>query len=372
MDVLPKTRIMDAKTHAFDARISRLTEIAASCAENDTVVKYVNNRLNAVVSYLRTHGYDVGMRLDDEGHPKLVPVEDIIKRGNVRDKMALTERFAASCDILQAEVLRHLQRRVSEGVSADAVVRLKGMLQQATGLDDANLTEMLSDDVKACKKNLMVNATCDAVLLPSAGPLLFSRIRGRPFTGSKVLRKVKTKVDTSKLQLLERVKPELSEFELKYMYLHHKWRPEGKNGARVPWDSGFAYYDMMHQNMFTKIARKYGNLVISGPSMSADNVLRSHSFFEGFDLDLSILACVAWMGMRLDHSCLEILQAALPFGCDFRMSSDADAYVIGLLQKTLSREAPEITSGGGSRKAPRKAVRRPATTTRRPPRALKP
>lgn len=353
---------MDAKTHAFDARISRLTEIAARCAENDTVVKYVNNRLNAVVSYLGTHGYDVGMRLD-EGQFK-----DIIKRGNVRDKMALTERFAASCDILQAEVLRHLKREgVSKGVSADAVVRLKGMLQQATGLDDANLKDMLLDDVKACDKNLMVNATCDAVLLPSVGPLLFSRIRGRPFTGSKVLRKVKTKVDTSKLQLLERVKPELSEFELTYMKVNHKWRPEGKNGAHVPWDSGFAYYDMMHQNMFTKIARKYGNLVISGPSMSADNVLRSHSFFEGFDLDLSILACVAWMGMRLDHSCLEILQAALPFGCDFRMSSKADDYVDELLKKTLSREAPEITSGGGSRKAPRKAVRRPATTTRRPP-----
>jgi hypothetical protein len=88
-------------------------------------------------------------------------------------------------------------------------------------------------------------------------------------------------------------------------------------------------------NFYSRLANRFNQKTISGPSTTTDNVLQLAELFNTFDIELAVLGCAAFLCGANHHSAWEVLLAAIPFG--LRYTSDVDAYDY-IHQLLLSRQ----------------------------------
>ena len=112
-----------------------------------------------------------------------------------------------------------------------------------------------------------------------------------------------------------------------------------------PYLSGYMLYDTNKKNVYNILASKYNQIVVAGPSGSTDLFLIISKMFKPFDLNLGILACIAWMCNIPQHSIFEVLMGSLPFGLvDWNPTINAHEYIEKLNEKLKdSQKAEELT-----------------------------
>jgi hypothetical protein len=148
---------------------------------------------------------------------------------------------------------------------------------------------------------------CNTFSISKNSFLNLARTDDYPFY-SKIRRK-KDVANTFTLKVKD-IYPELSQNELRYININNK---KGKFNntpeEAMPWDyNGYKLYSINKHHILYKLTQlKYKNFMIAGPSGSTDSCIELFSLFKNFDLDLSLLACIYWVGNTLDHSLYEIL-----------------------------------------------------------------
>ena len=308
--------------------------LAAACATSPPVLEYMQRQMKRIDTVMKDGGRDVRFRLESLYMSKEHAVAALSgKNFHIRDAVMLTSLFGENCgDILLGWLPGYIQtggrpRHVRQEALAQEVLKLRA----ATGLSDSGLLEELMGD--KCSENFRLSVLLDAIAMPPVGPALYSRVALRNHSAA---RKARTAVDSKNLPLVGELVPGLSAAEKESLWKQHRWRVDETQAgmqAKVPFDSGAAIWQVDTQNMLNRLARRSGNAILCGPSISTTIVLRAHCLFEGFDVDLSLMACVAWMCMWMDHSIVEILVAGIPMGCGYRIDMDANKYLTAVLDE---------------------------------------
>jgi len=84
----------------------------------------------------------------------------------------------------------------------------------------------------------------------------------------------------------------------------------------------------------------------------------SDSMFSNFDINLAILACVAWLGNPLQHSCYEIVIAAIPYGLKFQFTGEKNSVQLinEIIDKVNQKSESSSKSKGGKKRINAKGV----------------
>jgi hypothetical protein len=80
-------------------------------------------------------------------------------------------------------------------------------------------------------------------------------------------------------------------------------------------------------NLYSRLAKRLKQETISGPSSTTDGILQLAELFTDFDVELTVLACAAFLCGAHHHSAWEVLLAAIPFGLPYTSDVDAYAYI---------------------------------------------
>jgi hypothetical protein len=338
--------------------------LAGACATSPPVLEYMQLQMKHIDKVMKDGGRDIRFRLESLYMSKEHAAAAL--RGSsfhVRDAVMLTSLFGENCgDILLGWLRVYLQtggrpRFVRQEALDQEVLKLRA----ATGLSDAGLLELLTEDGALCSENIRLSVLLDAVAMPPVGPALYSRVVLR---NQRAARKARSAVNAKHLPLVGELVPGLSAAEKESLWKRHRWRADEADAGRqaVPFDSGAAIWQVDTQNLFNRLARRRGNAILTGPSISTTIALRAHCLFDGFDVDLSLMACVAWMCMRMDHSIVEILVAGIPLGCGYRMDVDANEFLISILDEKdpswRERLGREIRGGKGVKNSVKEIKRR--------------
>lgn len=347
-------------TPAPDAIIA-LRELSHACADCKAVKKYVHDAASEVYNLVLNISNDETAAnsrlhkpgLDSAGQVPAGSVQDVIKNddGNIREQMTLILNFTdMNCDIFTQLMFSKLKGfPLPESVSPEALERLIEKTCKVTALTREGLTTRLSSCPSAKQCN-----TCSAPMFPDFGALSASRIVGFPMGGPSSLR---DKRDSSTAAM----PPYKVAMEVAYppLSLREKaFTAPQMQGELLPWVTGWAYWDVNESSMFSKLVNgaKAENmsdkhqLIVAGPSGAADMIMQALQLFKSFNVELAVLACVAYMGNPPDHSCVEILLSAVPYGIRYNADDSADEYIKWLLQKYgCAIRTPQGGGGSGGR-----------------------
>jgi hypothetical protein len=262
----------------------------------------------------------------------------VIKRGNIRERMTILANFwnhgceaamwGASDDASMLGVIR-----------PERVEQIRTRVRQSTGLDIATFNQIVCN-------GLTCHLPCDIALGSRDNPVALSRTPMFPY---KDVVRVKRSEAGALVQTFGDAYPPLSEREIEYMSLNNP-----TSATPLPWVTGAMMWSASNQsdNLYANIAEKYGHVTVAGPSGTTNEVLAVCSMLKPFDIDLSMLAHMAWMCNPPHHSPFEILMAGIPFGCKYNATASAYTFVEDLIQQHGTAR------GGGKRssKTPAKRV----------------
>ena len=283
-------------------------------------------------------------------------VKEVIREGNLREMMALIMNFGLKgCDIVIWAIAtrNHL---LSSTFIDEQINRLKIL----TGLDVLDLQNLLK-----CKRgygncSTIENTSCLFSLLNQDGAVILSRYSEFPII-NVVRMKRPEMIQIDNLNVLIKTNPNLA---IKYQKIIDKLTEENKKKYSIkvkdiypplskrekdfigdlnpedypPYLSGYMIFDTNEKNFYNILASKYNQLVVAGPSGTTDVMLIIHKMFKPFDLNLGILACIAWMCNIPQHSIFEVLMGSLPFGLiDWNPTINAHKYIEKLNEKLNRR-----------------------------------
>jgi hypothetical protein len=125
---------------------------------------------------------------------------------------------------------------------------------------------------------------------------------------------------------------------------------ESDRTKRLPWETGYMWYSRNPNSFFGCLCTHFNEFTFCGPSGACDMVMSGMSLFTEFNAELATLACISWMGMPPDHSCVEILIAAVPYGLTYKLSKDKTShdFVRELIAKYSSAPVDQPKATGGS------------------------
>lgn len=396
--------------------LKRMRNIAKECCTNTKVVEYVehmSHNIDALVAaytnYYYGHTYnnsdgfeknalqsirEVVFHSDDVSSAGQVFPEDIdavLYEGNLRERMTLAvENFPKKgCHVLLWAINKAVngEHASLEGTNAsiNAFKKKAVRLRKLSGLSIDKLLNMNENDElkrwkstsgkKSCNEAGMISANLfyDVKLdegerqqrvrkcrtLPCTFATLFSETTTIPqmsptFPMLVPLREQRQQpMDSPYLVKDGVVYPPLSEREKNF--IAEKLGDDifsGNDDVVLPWVSGLMHWKAQPYNYYARLSAEYGHLLVAGVSGHTDFACNVFSLFEGFDIELTVLACVAYMCNPPDHSPFEILMAALPFGLDYTADQDAFVYVKNLIDKNTEeyeKEEWESSIGGGPR-----------------------
>jgi len=329
------------------AAIARIRAVAKQAAQSGAVNEYVHamvvNVRELVHAYTDAHGGQLGDFLaaanpqdkKSAGQVFETRVHEVIDSGNLRERMTLMMNFVnRGCQVVYW--LLSETTTLPPCVSRKAIRELRDRIRTLTGLS----VEKLSTIVPAgtCDSTTGCALPCKMTFTSRDGPVPWSRSVTAPFNDA--LRAVRKGAQNVRIA---DAFPLLSDRERDFMGLV-------PGETKLPWCTGEMYYSIMPANLYSRIAKTFGHPLIAGPSGATDLLLCLHSLFTSWNVDLSTLACVAWMGNPPDHSVFEVLIAAIPFGLDYDSSVDAFAHTERMLQ----------TQAGGRRPAKKPAAKQVA------------
>jgi hypothetical protein len=372
------------------------------CCDNPNVIKYVMNITNLLVQLVQEYAIyyklDVNAEILNRLHQNnstspgqvknLDAVKEVIKYGNLRERMALIMNFGLKgCDIV-IWALATNNHLLTPTFIKEQAARLKSL----TGLSILDLQYMLK-----CKRNRDLNCVsledtpCKFGLFTQYGSVILSRYNDFPMLNTvrakrpelievDKLRTFLTSSSENTAEIKDRIDKILQENKEKYsMTIKDIYPPLSEReidfiGVKSdtiypPYLSGYMLFDTNEKNYYNILAHHYKQSVIAGPSGSTDLFLITSKMFKTYNLNLGILSCVAWMCNIPQHSVFEILMGALPFGLkDWSPKDDAVKYIVKLNSIKMDRSRSQSNSSR-SRAAPSRpntAPSRPNTAPSRP------
>ena len=355
--------------------LSEIRNISKICCDNPNVIKYVMEVCNLIVQLVKEYANFYKKDVDSEIFNKLHQdnktspgqvstlddVKNVIREGNLRERMALIMNFGLrSCEIVIWAIATN-NHLLTKNFIKEQTKRLKNL----TGLDILDIHYMLEKCKNNCSK--LQDIPCKFSLLNQDGSVILSRYTEFPILASvRFKRNELVKVDNLKKEntlesnkniellldenkkkysiVIKDIYPPLSDREKRFINLN-------ENTIYPPYLSGYMLFDTNDNNYYNILAHEYKQLVIAGPSGSTDLFLITSKMFKIFDLNLGILACIAWMCNIPQHSIFEILMGSLPFGLDdWKPQINAHEYVIKLNNK-MSQSMPmsSLKSSKGSK-----------------------
>ena len=356
--ILTKTELDETR------RISKL------CCNNPNVIKYIKKIMKLVVQLVEEFAIYYKKDVDNEilnrlhqfnknslGQVKdLNAVKEVIREGNLREIMILIKNFGLNgCDIVIWAIItkNHL-------LSTTFINQQAKRLKILTGLDVLDLQNLLK-----CKRgygncSTLENTFCSFSLLNQDGAVILSRYSENPII-NVVRMKRPEMVQIDNLNVLIKTNPNLA---IKYQKIIDELTEKNKKKYSMkvkdiypplskrekdfigdlnpedypPYLSGYMLYDTNKKNVYNILASKYNQIVVAGPSGSTDLFLIISKMFKPFDLNLGILACIAWMCNIPQHSIFEVLMGSLPFGLvDWNPTINAHEYIEKLNEKLNRR-----------------------------------
>ena len=243
-------------------------------------------------------------------------IEAVLKEGNLRERMALLINITCGSKTF-------LWKIIQEQNTTD----LNPTVLQSR-IHRAYLMTGVCDVAELAKE--MPNRILDFL---HDGPVLLSRFNSCAM--SDPLRSERPKPDRAAHFIpTDKVYPPLSRREVGYIKKHNPGWKEHQN-KYVPWENGLMVWIINPDNFHSRLANRFNQKTISGPSTTTDNVLQLAELFNTFDIELAVLGCAAFLCGANHHSAWEVLLAAIPYG--LRYTSDVDAYDY-IHQLLLSRQ----------------------------------
>jgi hypothetical protein len=366
--------------------LNRIRDTSRLCCNNQKVIKFVENITNSIVdlvkNYAISHNRDVDMELLKRFHQdtKISPgqvkdldaVKAVIANGNLRERMALIMNFGITgCDIIIWAISTN-----NKLLKPEFIKKQSERVKILTGIEMNELHKKLE-----CKRDAKLtcseleNVPCTFGLFTRDGPVILSRYTEFPmYNSARIKRPELVELDNlkkllenildgngKKKELIEKITnmimdannkkyneynmtikdiyPLLSDREI--LFLKDNDIDTDNPDSFPPYVSGYMYWDTNENNYYNKLAKLNNQLVVAGPSGNTDLFLSTCSMFKDLNLktnlNLGILACIAWMCNIPQHSVFEILMGALPFGLNDWNPSNKDAidYVIELNKKEM-------------------------------------
>jgi len=344
--------------------LNEIRKISKLCCDNPNVIEYVINICKLIVELVKEYAIfykkDINTEIYNKLHQDnktspgqvntLNDVKAVINEGNLRERMALIMNFGLrACEIVIWAIAtkNHL---LSPIFIKEQTKRLKNL----TGLDVLDIHYMLEKCKNNCSK--LQDTPCKFSLLNQDGSVILSRYTEFPILSSvrfkrpelvevdKLRMSLKNKTE-SKEQIEKQIESLLDQNKKMYsMTIKDIYPPLSErekqfidiNNTSIypPYLSGYMLFDTNKDNYYNILAEHYKQFVIAGPSGSTDLFLITSKMFKTFNLDLGILACIAWMCNIPQHSVFEILMGALPFGLEsWSPKINAHEYIIKLNNK---------------------------------------
>lgn len=331
--------------------INHLRSLARACADSPRVSAYVSTMAKNLFSlYSFLYGKEgekmLLTHLGASESPRTVPKENILpalEQGNLREQMSLLVRIimGPGCELYTLLMRKYLQ---SETFPSFLTTNpLESHIQDLESIFGVDRAEILS--MTPCGTTF----PCAPFFSPPMSSALYIAEYARPpWMGPA---RVKRENPNGLKPTRNAIYPTLSDREAK------KIRPSNLNS--LPWVTGYQYWKPKPDSFVVCLLNYYNELSIAGPSGSTDMILNLFSLFQGFDVRLTALACIGWMGMYPDHSCAEILLAARPYGLTYGLSKQVSSlqFAASLLDLVNQPEGtPRI--GGASQTRTRKQKRK--------------
>jgi hypothetical protein len=347
--------------------LNNIRKVSRLCCDNPNVIMYVMTITKSIVmlveEYAIYYKLDINNEILNRLHQKnitspgqvkdLAAVKEVIKEGNLRERMALIMNFGLKCCDIVIWAIATNNHLLTSTFITEQTKRLKLL----TGLDILDLQFMLK-----CKRNSGANCLsledtpCKFSLFTQDGSVILSRYTDFPMLNSVRVKKPEL-VEVDKLRTLltsssentaeinNKIDEILAENKAKYSITIRDIYPPlskreidfidiKKDTIYPPYLSGYMLFDTNDKNYYNILANHYKQSVIAGPSGSTDLFLITSKMFKSYNLNLGILSCIAWMCNIPQHSIFEILMAALPFRLkDWGPSINAEKYIINLNAK---------------------------------------
>ena len=281
-------------------------EIAKTIERLPAVNEYVGMLCRRVHSLYLEYGVDIADMEPETckhgtGQVQASDTEEVIRSGNIRERMALLVNITEGKKTFIWRAIADLtNRKLNTTVLLDRIHRMYVM----TGIHDVNT---------------LAQSFPEALDTPRDGAVLLSRL------GARQLRTQRPAADLALHRIpIEKIHPLLSRSEISFIKKHN---PQWNETDCVPWETGMMHWIINPNHPYVKLARKQKQEVISGPSRTTDSILALAQLFNEFDLELTILACAAYLCGSQHHSAWEVLVAAIPFGLRYDSRLDAYAYI---------------------------------------------
>jgi hypothetical protein len=301
-------------------------KLAAAIASLPCVNDYIAELCGRLHSIYTEHGLDTS-EMEPEtstyGQALTSDIEGVLAHGNLRERMALLVNIACGKKEFLWCVFREMRSHLTRMTNDSHSLNQSNSLNQSvlnrrlhraylmTGVTDINTLAHLADDSQSGFRDVsdgILDFPHDtSVLLSRAGP---DPLRFRRQDAERSLHRLPA----------DHICPPLGQYEKAYIEKHSPYW----DNAFSPWETGLMAWVINPNNLYAKIARKQKQAVISGPSGTTDGILQLAELFDDFDVELTVLACAAFICGANHHSAWEVLLAAIPFGLQY--SSDVDAY----------------------------------------------
>lgn len=271
------------------------------------------------------------------GQVQLSNIKAVLDDGNLRERMALLMNIACGrqkflwCLLHEIHRPQHVRMdEVHRQINSDILLHRIHRAYVMTGIQDYDvLAEFADETSKEPEYREMPNRILD---FPRDGSVLLSRLGAWPMYESLRTKRCCSEKNMHRVPL-NRIYPKLSQNEIMYMKQYNLQWHEAE--ATAPWETGLMVWEINHEKFYARLAGRYNQEVISGPSGTTDGILELAELFNDFDLELVVLACVAFTCGAHHHSAWEVLLATLPFGLKYFSEIDAYEFVHTLISKHL-------------------------------------
>lgn len=317
-----------------------------SIAEEISKLSFVNEYIGSLCKRLHMiyvqYGIDIA-ELEPEtsrtgvGQVAFSDIQYVIDSGNLRERMAMLMNVACGrqkfiwCLVREMNLPAHTGMHMNDLHMHINYKTLVGRIRRAylmTGIRDHVVLAKFADETSRDPNYMeMPNRILD---FPRDGSVLLSRLGSWPMYESLRTKRPSTERIMHSVPV-SRIHPVLSVREITYM---KKNNPEWKESdLMVPWETGLMVWTINNANFYARLARRCNQEVISGPSGTTDGILELAELFNDFDLELIVLACVAFTCGAHHHSAWEVLLASVPFGLSYFSEIDAYEFTRRLISK---------------------------------------
>lgn len=321
-----------------ETELQKLRVIARRCADVPKVKQYVKESAIIFSNLITELGYTPfnayvaittsGKRSKyDSGIVSLEDIDDMLKSGNIREHSAFIFTLVrAYPNLIPILIIKQKEGGDIENanINSPLLTEVFKKVQTYTGLTESSVIEVFQTCVSK-KENCKINTLTSVSVSESA---IISRYDGFP------IRTVVRATRTNNLDLYKITPkilyPPLSQREIRFLKKYRNY-----NDRDLPIRSGGLLYQTNDETYFKELCSKYNEFTVCGPSTSIDILYHSFALLKNWNIELFILANIAYMCNTPDHSLIELLIPCREYGLEYSVDSlgGSYAFVESLLSK---------------------------------------